>query len=158
MSQKTFDQATQASRLPWGHGYVPSTDENEEGRIRPQLKRYDPDSMVYTDGSYKEDTNLTGSGVYGWKDGVEKHIRIRPSRSGPIHTINRAELTALLYALCHWQGQNDLVIATDSAFAMQSINEHLQNPEAHKYNKHKNPFQAIIKHAPKDKNIPRSSR
>jgi len=28
---------------------------------------------------------------------------------------------------------------------MQSINEHLQNPEAHRYNKHKNLFRAIIK-------------
>ena len=51
--------------------------------------------MVYTDGSYKEDTNLTGSGVYGWNGGVEKHIRIRPSRSGPVHTINRAYSFAL---------------------------------------------------------------
>ncbi|DBA76386.1 TPA: hypothetical protein ACH3X1_010093 [Trebouxia sp. C0004] len=101
--------------------------------------------MVYTDGSHQEDTNLTGSGVYGWKDGAEEHVRIRPSRSGPVHTINRAELISLLYALCNWQGQSDLLIATDSAFAMQSINEHLQTPEAHKYNKHKNLFRAIIK-------------
>ena len=36
------------------------------------------------------------------------------------------------------------MIATDSAFEMQSINAHLQNPEAYKYNKHKNLFQAII--------------
>jgi len=144
MNQKLLTRQ-QASGLPWGQGYVPSTDEDEEGRIRPQPKRYDPDSMVYTDGSHKKDTNLTGSGVYGWKDGVEEHIRIRPSRSGPVHTINRAELIALLYALCHWQGHSDLVIATDSAFAMQSIKEHLQNPEAHKHNKHKNLFRAIIK-------------
>ena len=144
MNQKLLTRQ-QASGLPWGQGYVPSTDEDEEGRIRPQPKRYDPDSMVYTDGSHKKDTNLTGSGVYGWKDGVEEHIRIRPSRSGPVHTINRAELIALLYALCHWQGHSDLVIATDSAFAMQSIKEHLQNPEAHKHNKHKNIFRAIIK-------------
>ncbi len=101
--------------------------------------------MVYADGSHKQDTNLTSSGVYGWKDGVEEHISIRPSRSGPTHTTNRAERIALLYALCHGQAQSDLVIATDSAFAMRSINEHLQNPEAHKYNKHKSLFRAIIK-------------
>lgn len=87
---KTFDQATQASWLPWGHDYVPSTDEDDEGRVGPQLKRYDPDSMVDTDGSHKQDTNLTGLGVYGWKNGIEEHIRIRPSRSGPLRTINRA--------------------------------------------------------------------
>ena len=43
----------------------PCADEDEEGRIWPQVKRYDPHSLVYTEGSYKEDTNLTGSGVYG---------------------------------------------------------------------------------------------
>ncbi len=142
---KGFDQATQAPGVPWGHDCVPSIDEDEEGSIRPQLKRYDPDSMVYTDGSYQKDTNLTGAGVYGWKDGAESHIKIRPSRSGPVHTINKAELIALLHALCHWQGQHDLLIATDSAFAMQGINEHLQSPEAHRYHKHKNLFEAIIK-------------
>lgn len=30
-------------------------------------KRYDRDSMVYTDGSYKKETNLTGAGLYGLK-------------------------------------------------------------------------------------------
>ena len=53
-------------------------DEDEDGNIRPQLKRYDPDSMVYTDGSYQKDTNLTGAGVYGWKMGLNC-----TSESGP---------------------------------------------------------------------------
>ena len=79
---KNIDQATQAPRLPWRHGYGPSTDEDKEGRIRPYLKRYDPHSMVYTDGSYQKDTNLAGTGVYGRKEGVEERIRIRPSRPG----------------------------------------------------------------------------
>ncbi|DBA81403.1 TPA: hypothetical protein ACH3X2_006821 [Trebouxia sp. C0005] len=66
---KKFNQAKQTPGFPWGHGHVSCTDDDEEGRVRPQLKRYDPDSMVYTDGSYQKDTNLTGAGVYGWKDG-----------------------------------------------------------------------------------------
>ena len=61
-----------------GHGYVPSADEDEEGRIRPQLKKYYPDSMVYTDGSHKKDSNLTGSSVYGWQPGLKS-----TSGSGP---------------------------------------------------------------------------
>ena len=77
--------------------------------------------------------------------GAEVQIRIRPSRHGPVHTINRAKLIALLHALSRWQEQDDLVIATDSAFAMQSINQHLQNPKAHRYHKHKNLFHAITK-------------
>ncbi len=154
---KNFNQASQALGLPWGHGFVPSIDEDEEGRIRTQLKRYDPDSMVDTDGSYQKDTNLTGTGVYGWKDGAEEHIRIRPSRSGPDHTLNRAELRAL----CHWQGQHDLVIATDSAFAMQSINEHLQSQKHIDTTSIRISFKlsySSCSHAPKDSNIPRSSQ
>ena len=101
--------------------------------------------MVYTDGSHQKETNLTGSGVYGWKDGSEVHKKIKPSKPGPVHTINRAELIAILFALEHWCEQEDLVIATDSACAMQTIKEHLQNPEAHRYHKHKRLFQAISK-------------
>ena len=93
-------------------------------------------------GAIKE-TNLTGSGVYGWKGGSEVHKKIKPSKPGPVHTINRAELIAILFALDHWCEQEDLVIATDSACAMQAIKEHLQNPEAHRYHKHKRLFQAI---------------
>ncbi len=92
MNQKVL---TRQHKHQGSHGVMvlsQALDEDEDGNIRPQLKRYDPDSMVYTDGSYQKDTNLTGAGVYGWKDGAELHIRIRPSRSGPVHTINRAEL------------------------------------------------------------------
>ena len=124
---KGFDQATQATGVPWGHGCVPGINEDGEDSIRPQLKRYDLDSMIYTDSSYQKDTNLPGASVYGWKDGAEVHIRIRPSSTGPIHTVNRAELIALLLALCQWQGRDDLVFDTDSAFTMKGINEHLQH-------------------------------
>ena len=56
-------------------------------------KRYYPTSMVYTDGSYKTDTNLAGAGVYTMKDGDEVRIKIRPSKPGPVHTINRLPST-----------------------------------------------------------------
>ena len=61
---KGFDQAAQAPGVPWGHAFVPSIDEDEEGSMRLQLKRYDPDSKVYTDGSYQKDTNQTDVDVY----------------------------------------------------------------------------------------------
>ena len=69
--------------------------------------------------------------------------RTKPSKPGPVHTINRAELIAILLALDQWRQQEDLVIATDSACAMQAIREHLQDAEAHRYHKHKRLFQAI---------------
>jgi len=77
MNQKVL---TRQHKHQGSHGVivVPSIDEDEEGSIRPQLKRYDPDSMVYTDGSYQKDTNLTGAGVYGWKMGLNC-----TSESGP---------------------------------------------------------------------------
>ena len=62
--------------------------------------------MIYTDESYKKDTNLTGAGVHGYKDGDEVRIRVRPSRPGPVHKINRAEMTAIYEALHQWKAIN----------------------------------------------------
>ena len=92
-------------------------------------------NSLRTSETSQQDTDLMGAGVYGWKDGAEVNIRIRPSRTGPVPTINRAELIALRQAVCQWQGRDDLVITTDPAFAMQGIYGHLQSPEAHEYNK-----------------------
>jgi hypothetical protein len=38
--------------------------------------------MLYTDGGYKQE-----EGVYGYKDGIEQRMKIRPSKP-----VNRAEL------------------------------------------------------------------
>ena len=106
-------------------------------------KRYDPTSMVYTDGNYKKDTNLAGAGVYTMKDGDEVRIKIRPSKPGPVHTINRAELIAIYMALDQWREDSNLVIATDSANAMKGINRQLRNPQQLKYHVHKYLLKAI---------------
>ena len=96
--------------------------------------RWNPDAMVYADGSFKKDTNLTGSGIYGFKDGIEVHIKVRPSKPGPVYTINRVEMIAIHEALRQWEQCDNVSFATDSANAMKSINKQLRNP--HKHNKH----------------------
>ena len=105
--------------------------------------KYNPNDMVYTDGSLKKESNSTGAGVYGILNGKEICLKIHPSKPGPVHTINRAELNAIHTALCHWKDSSDLIIATDSANEMQSINKQLHNPNAHKHHQHKLLLQAI---------------
>ena len=83
------------------------------------------------------------AGVYGWKDGSEKHIKIRPSRPGPFHKINRAEMVAILVALKECSSQPDLVIAADSANMMKAISEQLDRPHEHKQHLHKYLLQAL---------------
>lgn len=136
---KHFGEATNAEGTEWGQGFAPDSEDTGD-KVRLQTKKYDPNSMIYTVGSHQQETNLTGSGVYGWKDGSEVHTRIKPSKPSPVHTIIRAELSAMLFALDYWCEQEDLVMATDSACAMQTVREHLQGPESHRYHKL---FQAI---------------
>ena len=99
--------------------------------------------MVYTDGSLRKESNSTGAGVYGILIGEQIRLKIRLSKPGPVHTINKAELIAIHTALCHWKESSDLTIAIDSANEMQSINKQLHNPNAHKYHLHKHLLQAI---------------
>ena len=101
--------------------------------------------MVYTDGSFKKDTKLTGSGIYGFKDGTEVRIRVRPSKPSPVHTINRAEMIAIHEALRHWEQCDIVNIATDSANAMKNINKQLRNPQKHNKHVYKNLLEAIAK-------------
>ena len=103
---------------------------------RQQLQHH-AGTMIYTDGSYKKDTHRAGAGVYSCRGETDVRITIRPSKPGPINTINRAELTALLYALRHWQDNIDVTIVTDSQSSMQGKNAQLRDPDDHKYHVHK---------------------
>ena len=87
---KRFAEATHAEGTEWGQGFAPDSEDMRD-KVRLRTKKYDPNSMVYTNGSHQQETKLTGSGVYGWKDGSEVHARIQPSKPGPLHTINRAD-------------------------------------------------------------------
>ena len=98
--------------------------------------------MIYTNGSYKKDNHRAGAGVYSSKDEADVRIKIRPSKPGPINTINRAELAALLYALRRWQDSTDMTIVTDSQSSMQGINAQLRDPNDHKYHVHKHMLKA----------------
>ena len=113
--------------------------------ITAQQARWNPEATVYTDGSFKKDTNLTSSGIYGFKDGIEVSIKVRPSKPGPVHTINRAEMLAIHEALRHWEQCDNVSIATDTANAMKSINKQPRNPHKHNEHVHKNLLEAIAK-------------
>ena len=99
--------------------------------------------MIYTDGSYKIDTHRARAGVYSCRDEADVHVTIRSSKPGPINTINRAELAALLYCLTHWQDNTEVTIVTDSQSSMQSRNAHLTDPDDHKYHVHQHMLQSI---------------
>ncbi len=102
--------------------------------------RWISEAMIHTDSSYKKDTNLTGAGVYGYKEGQEIRISIRPSKPGPVHTINLAELMVIFEAL---QTCDNLTMATESANSLKSINKQLKNPKKHKNHVHKRLLTAI---------------
>ena len=73
-----FAEAAHTEGIEWGQGFAPDLKDMRD-KVRLQTKKYDPNSMVHTDGSHQQKTHLTGSGVYGKKDGSEVHTRIRLS-------------------------------------------------------------------------------
>ena len=126
-----------------GRLWISQTSRDSAFHIPQQQLRYQAGSMIYTDGSYKKDTHRAGAGVYSCRDETDVRITIRPSKPGPINTINRAELAALLYALRRWQDSTDMTIVTDSQSSMQAINAQLRDPNDHKCHVHKHMLQAI---------------
>ena len=126
-----------------GRSWSLQTTQDSGFEVPQQQLRHHAGSMVYTDGNYKTDTHKAGARVFSNRDGAAVHVTIRPSKPGPINTINRAELTAMLYALRRWQDNTDMTIVTDSQSSMQSINAQLRDPNNHKYHVHKYMLKAI---------------
>ena len=93
--------------------------------------KYQPDNIIYTDGSRKEVTDLglvTGSGIYRRSDTAPLSLRVKPYGTGMLNTINRAELVAILVALRTCRPDQDECIATDSKCSMQKTARHLREP------------------------------
>lgn len=78
-----------------------------------------PDFIIYTDGSYKPNTNQGGYSVIITKN--QKPIKI-------LHygykntTNNRQELLGVINALLYFKTSKNLIIYTDSNYIVQSIN------------------------------------
>ena len=110
--------------------------------------------MVYTDGSKRApkaesqtQCHTTGTGIFreGTLGRIEVAEKIRPSRPGPLHTINRAELVAIWYSIMRWRDEEELIIATDSALSMQMINAALNRPETQECHVHRELLQEIAR-------------
>ena len=82
---KHFAEAAHTEGTTRGQGFAPESEDIRD-KVRLQTKKYDPNSMVHTEGSYQKDTNLTGSAVYGWKDGSEvQKDQAQQARPSPHH-------------------------------------------------------------------------
>jgi ribonuclease HI len=101
--------------------------------------KWQADAIIYTDGSAQldpEGRTHIGGGVC--RPGTPSDLAyIKPCGEGPTNTINRAEISALAYAVeksC--SDQHDEIIATDSLCCLQIISKALRNPRSLKTSKH----------------------
>ena len=106
-------------------------------------RKWDPDSMWYTDGSAVEDPNRIGAGVYCKDEGIAR--RVQCNASGPTNTITRAELCALHQCLKEMAVVSDKneTIATDSKAIMQLVDNGIWSSDNITENKHKTLITAI---------------
>ena len=105
-----------------------------------------PENVIYTDGSSKELPGLglvTGSGVYRQCSKAPLRLRIHPSKSGMLNTINHAELAAIYVALKTCKQQKEECIATDSRWCMQKINQTILSPSQIRYDCHRLLLQTV---------------
>ena len=89
--------------------------------MSPAEQQYDPDTIIYTDGSKKEVPKVglaTGAGVYTRSEIAPLHLKVHHYKSGMLNTINRAELAAILVALRTCRKDANECIATDSKCSM----------------------------------------
>ena len=101
--------------------------------IQPTSLKFQPDELIYTDGSRKEVPNMglvTGSGIYRNLHSAPLNLRVKPYGTGMLNTINRAELITILVALRECRPNSNECIATDSRCSMQKIAKHLRLPSA----------------------------
>lgn len=105
---------------------------------------------VYTDGSCIKSggANKLGAAVWLRRDGRDMLMQIAPNGLGPTNTINRAELSAIHFALtlpevaCSFE---DLVIYTDSLCSIQMIAKMLYRPDLMRTNMHLELLQVIVR-------------
>ena len=104
---------------------------------RPPL-RYDPGSIIYTDGSAKETQEhgqRIGSGIF--YPNLDVEISADPCGHKETNTITRAELVAILVALQITKDEQNITIATDSKTSMQTIQKQLSPPMMYRFSKHR---------------------
>ncbi|DBA80398.1 TPA: hypothetical protein ACH3X2_007340 [Trebouxia sp. C0005] len=86
---------------------------------------------------------VTGSGIYRETEAAKMSMTVCPCRQGPLNTITRAELAAILVALRICRPHHDEKNATDSKCSMDKIARHLRDPKLTAYDCHQPILQAI---------------
>ena len=117
-----------------------ATTVNLHSIIQTTELNFQPDELIFTDGSRKEVPNaglVTGSGIYRKLCSAPLSLRVKPYGEGMLNTINRAELVAILVALRECRPDMNECIATDSRCSMQKIAKHLRLPSATKDDCHR---------------------
>ena len=109
----------------------------------PEFKTsWDHDMFTYTDGSKKPSSPLLGAGVFHAPSGT-KYI-LNASGHDENHTINRAELIAIHFALDKYAEEDELHILTDSMCCILKLQAALLRPRTVLYDPHALLVAAII--------------
>jgi hypothetical protein len=105
----------------------------------PHVRKWDPKSFVYTDGSHVKGNPVLGAGVVNPITNTNTHIQIKsqPER----HTINKAELAAITVALRQENTNTHLQILTDSSFCINTIRNYATDPSSYNNHLHKDLLQ-----------------
>jgi hypothetical protein len=98
-------------------------------------RKWNPKDFVYTDGSLVKGNPTLGAGVVNPRTNTITHIEVKsqPER----HTINRAELAAIVVALKQEHIEDHMSILTDSTFCINTIRNYTIDPAAYNQHLHK---------------------
>ena len=102
--------------------------------IRPHFPLWNKAEFVYTDGSVITGQPTIGAGVVFPGVQEDRVIRIAVISDTERHTINRAELVAIIVALREAQDMPSIQILTDSLFCVHSLRNYIAGPS--RYNDH----------------------
>ena len=105
--------------------------------------RWDHNTFTYTDGSKKPSSPLLGAGVYHAPSGAK--FVLNASGQDENHTITRAELIAIHFAIDTFAQAEDLHILTDSMCCILKIQAALTHPRLALYDPHAPLVTAITK-------------
>ena len=99
---------------------------NNSPHIRPYRAAWNPKEYIYTDGSLVTGNPTLGASIVNPSTQATTHIEIKsqPER----HSINRAEIAAIILALEANKHDHTLSILTDSAFSINTIRKYAIDP------------------------------
>ena len=128
---KKYPNANTDACVEWTSAKTASEKTFSTNMIQSTTLAYNPDELIYTDGSRKDVPGMglvTGSRVYKKLGTAHLSLKVHPYGQGMLNTVNRAELVAILIALRKCRKGMKECIATDSKCSMQKIAKQLGSP------------------------------